>query len=199
MSRIDALISQGVLRTKHIIAAFQHVQRKDFLPASLQAQAGQDHPLPIGYGQTNSQPYTVATMMEWLQPQQYQNILDVGSGSGWTTALLAHIVGPKGTVIGSEIVPELVTIGRKNLAKYDYPWATITQATETGHSEKSPYNRILVSAAADELPTKLLEQLADNGIMVIPIMNSIWVYTKKKDKTIGKEHYGFSFVPLREL
>ena len=100
--------------------AFRAVARTDFLRPRDQSNAGVDAPIAIGEGQTNSQPRTVFAMLELLDVQPGQRVLDVGSGSGWTTALLAHLVGPTGIVIGTELVPELVAFGGANLAKYDF-------------------------------------------------------------------------------
>src|SRR5665213_784816 len=94
--------------------AFRTIQRRDFLPADLQEQAYIDAPIPIGFGQTNSQPSTVRMMLEWLDPQPGDKILDVGSGSGWTTALLSYLVEPNGQVYAVEKIPELVAFGREN-------------------------------------------------------------------------------------
>jgi len=106
-----------VLKTKRIISALRLIDRADFVPAKLRLQAYEDYPLPLLDGQTISQPYTVALMLELLRPSPGSKVLDVGSGSGWTTALLAQIVGHSGKVSGVEIVPGLVKFGQKNLAK----------------------------------------------------------------------------------
>jgi len=95
---IRQLIAQNYLRTPEIIKAFQKIKREDFLPDYLKNEAEENYPLPIGFGQTISQPLTVAFMFELLQPQRGHKILDIGSGSGWTTALLAEIVGEEGRV-----------------------------------------------------------------------------------------------------
>mgnify|MGYP001575730005 FL=1 len=100
MSLIDSLIKEGWLKTPKIIDAFQKIKREDFLPDNLKDSAEVDAAMPIGFGQTISQPLTVAFMLELLQPKEGDKILDVGSGSGWTTALLASIVGPAGEVMG---------------------------------------------------------------------------------------------------
>src|SRR5258708_5095943 len=97
--------------------AFQNVPRRNFLPPDLADRAAVDAPLPIGFGQTNSQPYTVGLMLEWLDVQPGNKILDVGAGSGWTTALLAYLTGPKGKVVAVEKVPELVEFGRENCTR----------------------------------------------------------------------------------
>ncbi len=194
----DYLVNFGVLQTPLIIDAFRTIDRADFVPAEYLAESYGDYPLPIGYGQTISQPTTVAFMLEKLQPQAGEKILDIGSGSGWTTALLAQIVGPKGKVCGVEIVPELADFGRQNLAKYKFNWAEIKLATaELGYTPLAPFDKILASAAAEELPAELLGQLKIGGRLVIPIQNSIWQIDKvAEDKFKQQEFPGFVFVPL---
>ncbi len=198
---ISDLIKDEALRTPEIIDAFRSVDRKMFVLPEHQLEAYGDYPLPIGYGQTISQPTTVAMMLEWLRPEAGQKILDVGSGSGWTTALLARIVGTKGKAIGVEIIPELVSFGQKNLAKFNFPQAKIIQAGKIlGHSPEAPYDRILVSAASQKLPQELVDQLAIGGTMIIPIGNSIFRIRKKSETNISREEFpGFVFVPLVAL
>ena len=179
-------------------AAFKAVPRKNFLPGRAKTAAILDMPLSIGYGQTNSQPTTVRMMLEWLDAQPSNKVLDVGSGSGWTTALLSHLVAPKGKVIAVERVPELVEFGRKNCEKLGLKNVEFHQADDVfGWPEGAPYNRILVSAAAREIPPELIDQLAPGGRMVIPVKNSIFVINKdKKGQLQSHEHPGFVFVPL---
>jgi len=120
---IQSLIDEGYLRTPAIIEAFQKVDRKDFVPEEYRDEAYGNYPLPIGFSQTISQPLTVAFMLELLEPKAGEKILDIGSGSGWQTGLLAHIVGgspAQGKVIGIERIPELKKISEKNLAKYSF-------------------------------------------------------------------------------
>jgi len=104
-------VSNKTLQTPALIEAFQHVDRRDFVAPDYVDQAYLDRPLPIGHAQTISQPTTVAMMLELLQPQAGQEILDIGSGSGWTTALLGHVVGKDGSVLGLELLPKLVGFG----------------------------------------------------------------------------------------
>lgn len=114
---ISNLIKQGYLKSDILIEAFFKIERKEFLPEELEEQAEVNIALPIGYGQTISQPLTVAFMLELLDPQASQKILDVGSGSGWTTALLSFVVGEKGKVVALERIKELVYFGKKKCAK----------------------------------------------------------------------------------
>ncbi|MBI2008998.1 protein-L-isoaspartate O-methyltransferase [Candidatus Saccharibacteria bacterium] len=157
-----------------------------------------DMPLPIGFGQTISQPTTVRLMLGWLEPQLGDKVLDVGSGSGWTTALLAHLVGPSGKVYAVELVPELVKFGRQNCSRIGIKNARIYQAgRKYGLPKEAPFERILVSAAAEELPTELIDQLSVGGKMVIPVRNDILEIEKTSAKdTEVVVHSGFVFVPL---
>ena len=192
-----------MLRSPKIIKAFEKVNRKDFVRSEYVGRAYDDIPLPIGYNQTISQPTTVAFMLELLELKEGLKVLDVGSGSGWTTALLANIVGKKGEVVGVELIPELVNFGRENIGKYcNGSNVNIFPAEGTiGYPLKSPYDRILVSASADEIPLELIKQLKVSGVLVIPVKNSIYKLIRKSNdiSDVSKEEYpGFVFVPLRK-
>lgn len=195
---IDNLVSEGVLKTPHITDAFYGIDRADFVPSEEGAYTYLDTALPIGYGQTISQPYTVAFMLELLSPREGEKILDVGSGSGWTTALLARIVGEKGKVIGVEVVPELVVSGQRNLAKYGFSHTHIEQSSgELGCPKHAPYDKILVSATGAEVPHELIEQLKVGGVMVLPVHDALQRVTRLSKTKIKTEIYeGFAFVPL---
>ncbi len=195
------MIKDGYLRTDRIIDAFSEISRIEFVPKEFELQADADIAFPIGYGQTISQPLTVALMFELLDPQEGQKILDVGSGSGWTTVLLSYIVGEKGKVIAIERKEELKKIGERNADKFKY--IKIGRARffsgdgSLGFSQEAPYDRILVSAAGENIPEELKKQLKIGGKMVIPVRNSIWYLEKKSENEFIKEEYGgFSFVPL---
>src|ERR687890_465241 len=125
-----------------ITEAFREVPREQFLPVGSRRWAGYDGPIRIGHGQTNSQPRTVEAMLRLLDVRRGQRVLDVGAGSGWTTALLAHLVGPSGRVWGVELEDELVRFGSANLAATGQPWATLTRAEPgvTGHPGDAPYD-----------------------------------------------------------
>lgn len=191
---IDSLIHNGVLKSPALIEAFETVDRADFVPYELKAMAYEDIPLPIGAFQTISQPYTVAFMLELLQPNLGDRVLDLGSGSGWTTALLASV---SRHVDGVERIEELLAFSRKNLAKYDFKNITLHQAQAELGLRGEHFDKILVSCAADEVPQALLDQLSPGGIMVIPVDNSILKVKKKSDGSLQTQEYpGFVFVPL---
>ncbi len=169
--------------------------------------------LPIGFGQTISQPLVVAFMMELLQIKEGEKILDVGSGSGWTTALLAHLTGEMGKVIALEIVPELRTFGETNVRKYDFVERGIVkflcQDGSKGCASEAPFDKILASASVQpdqkdlgsqpEIPEDWKSQLKVGGIIVAPVGSVIHSLTKKSDTEFEKTEYpGFVFVPLIE-
>lgn len=188
-------------RTDPVAAALAAHPRTGFLRAAERAEADYDGPLPIGCGQTSSQPRTVAAMLRLLDLHPGQRVLDVGAGSGWTTALLAHLVGPTGAVHGVELEPELVRFGSANLAATHQPWASIVQAAPgvLGLPALAPFDRILVSAEPETLPQALVGQLGAGGVMVIPVagvMQRVRRGAGPGDVEIT-EHGGYSFVPLR--
>jgi len=194
---IAFLKNTGAIRTTAVEDAFRAIDRARFMPKELKSDAYLDTALPIGAGQTISQPTVVAYCLEWLQVRQGDRVLDVGSGSGWTTALLAHLTGPAGLVIGVERIPELALFGSKNLGTYAFAHARIEQAGRgLGRPSAAPFDRILVSAAADEIPDALIKQLKDGGRMVIPIQNTICVVGRSGDRSNIVCHEGFVFVPL---
>lgn len=181
--------------------AMRAVAREHFLPDNVKADAPADAPLPIGYGQTNSQPYTVRSMLEWLDVREGQRVLDVGSGSGWTSALLGHLAGERGKVYAVELVPELLEFGRDNCQRFGATNIEFYPAQKVfGLPKHAPYDRILVGASAAELPVSLLDQLAAGGRMVVPVGSSIWEITKDIQGGVRKKrYYGFMFVPLIAL
>ena len=199
---IDRLISEGYLKTPRIISAFRRVDRKLFLSDEFQGDFELNAPLPIGYGQTNSQPLTVAFMLEQLQPGAGERILDIGSGSGWTTALLAEIVGPDGLVYAMERVPQLRQFGESNVKKLGYQNVEFkTGDGSQGWPEHAPYDVIEVAAAAQSVPDALIDQLAVTGRLLIPIGTEagqdLTLLTKQPDNQCVSETFpGFAFVPL---
>ena len=199
---VTNLIENGVLRTPAIIAAFEIIDRADFVPSSISpGQIYMDEPLPIGFGQTISQPWTVAFMLEKLQPIAGQKILDIGSGSGWQTALLAQIVGNKGKVIGLELISELHRQSIKNIARYNF----ISRRTvelhclngAKGFPAAAPFDRIISAASAETIPPAWLEQLKVGGRLVAPVNSTIMVMEKlAPEKFYTQTFPDFAFVPF---
>lgn len=218
---IQQLIAQDYLKTPLIIDAFKHIRRGDFLPEDLRGEAGVDAPLPIGFGQTNSQPLTVAFMLELLQPQPGDKILDIGAGSGWTSALLAWCVSRgdsdllksdfnksrhrqrDGKVFAIERIPQLCEFGKNNIAKYNFINKGVVEFFcadgNRGLAQKAPFDKILASASARFIPAAWKKQLKVGGRIVAPVGNSIFLFIKQSArKFIEREFLGFSFVPLVE-
>lgn len=189
--------------SEEILSAFANVPRENFIPQALRQKAYEDTALPIGQGQTISQPYTIAEMFSLLELKKGERVLEIGSGCGYVLALLSDVVGEKGEVYGIEIIKELTEKSKINLKSYKNVKVYNKHGAE-GLEEKAPFNRILISASIDKIPKKLIEQLKENGIIVAPI-NSIYggssltSFQKSKDKLIiKKEIPGFIFVPFVE-
>ena len=203
MDLIDNLIKEGWLKTPQIIEAFRKIKRADFMLENMKDSAEVDEAMLIGQGQTISQPKVVAFMLELLEPKAGEKILDVGSGSGWTSALLSEIVGDKGRVVSLELIPELKEFGEKNAAKYGFVEKGTAQFIccdgSKGYEEESPFDKILASAAARRVPEAWKKQLKVGGRIVAPINSSIFLFVKKSENEMEEKEYpGFIFVPLIE-
>lgn len=197
---IEHLQRTGVLRSKLIIEALRFVDRADFVPDELQNAAYEDTALPIGSGQTISQPYTVVFMLEQLSIAKGNRVLEAGYGSGWQTALLAYIVGETGSVYAFEIVPELSEVGRKNIKKYpklDKRVSLLNASAAEGFLNASPFHRIICGAEVSEVPQAWRDQLEIGGRMVYPYRQGIVAEVKKPDGDFDAEIFpGFAFVPF---
>ncbi|WP_229118984.1 protein-L-isoaspartate O-methyltransferase family protein [Enemella evansiae] len=192
-----------------VARAMQAVPRVGFLPESQRRYAAEDRPLPLGPTQlapeqTNSQPSTVAAMLRLLDVPVGASVLDVGAGSGWTTALLAWLVGPSGRVLGLELEPWLAEQGAANLRAWagntGSAWARLEAAEPgvLGRPVEGPYQRILVSAMADTLPASLVDQLDLGGVLVIPVAGEMLRVTRVPAGPPRIERSGaYRFVPLR--
>ena len=186
------------IKDEKILEAFLEVPREKFVPERFYGDSYADRPLPIGEGQTISQPYIVAEMVRVANPSADDKALEVGSGSGYAAAILSRIVKK---VYGIERFESLVKESKKRLKELDYDNVIIKKGDGSkGWEEKSPFDIIIVSAAASRVPDKLLEQLAENGRMIIPIGNQFrqeLIYYKKENGEINKKVITYvRFVPL---
>lgn len=195
---ISYLIEAGFLHSPAVIEAFRAVPRELFVPKDMRRYAYANEPLAIGHGQTISQPLTVAVMTEALNAHAGMRVLEVGTGSGYQAALLAHIVGKSGKVISTERVPELARMARRNLEAAKIANVEVVEWDGTrGYEPGAPYDRIIVTAAAPFVPNPLIEQLKVGGTMVIPIEDQLWEIVKDKQGHLHRKMLGFyAFVPL---
>ena len=207
---IQKLVRGGILRSPSVIRALRQVPREPFLPENVKANAAMDCPLPIGSGQTASAPHMVSIMDEALELEVGHKVLEVGGGSGWHAATIAEIVAPSdapkeewGHVYTIERIAELAAFANQNLAKAGYGdrVTVIHQDGTLGYPEMAPYDRILVAAAGPAVPKPLVEQLANGGILLVPVGGAQFYQTlvrvRKMDGEIVEENLGgVAFVPL---
>lgn len=181
----------------HIAQTMETIHRSRFVRPEHKDDWHIDSPLPIGHGKTDTRPSTLAKMLELLDVQPGQKILDVGTGSGWSTALLATLTGPEGSVIGTELLPELMAFGLTNLKEEGLANAAIANAEPDVHGlpDEGPFDRILVSADPTELPDALVEQLTPGGVMVIPV-DGVLLKVVRGDELTVTEHGEYRFSPL---
>ena len=198
---ISSWQERGVDVDPTILEAFRLVPRHYFTLPEYQKFAYADKPLPIPGGQTISQPATVVLMLDALNIKPGQRILEVGAGSGYNASMLATLVGPKGKVFSTEIIPELASFARKNLQKSDIKNVKVLQIDGSkGYSRQAPFDRIIVTAGAPRIPLALINQLANGGIMLIPADSNgsqTMFRISKSEGGIKIEDLGaYRFVPL---
>jgi len=195
---VSNLISEDILKSENLINAFRKIDRKDFALLNDDDAYAINQNLKIGYGQTLSEALVIAFMLETLDLQETNKVLDIGSGSGYTTALISQAIGKIGYVFGLECVPALVNFGKENLKKYEIYNAFISKASYDLGVKRKKFDRILVSASASKMPMGLVEQLEENGKMVIPIKKSIYLIEKKDGKVFENRIADFDFEALLE-
>ena len=198
-SMVASQLENRNIRDESTLQAMRKVPRHRFVPKEQQRYAYEDRPLPIGYGQTISQPYMVAFMTEVIKLQKDFKVLEIGTGSGYQAAVLAEIVDKVYTV---EIVPELANQAEKRFEELGYSNVkTIDADGYFGWEEFAPFDAIVVTAAAEFIPPPLISQLKEGGKMVIPVGSPFLVQTlmlveKKKGKTTTKSLFPVRFVPF---
>ncbi len=184
---------------EEVLAVMEKVPRHEFVPEEYLGQAYADHPLPIGYGQTISQPYIVALMTQLLKLKHGEKVLEIGTGSGYQAAVLAELTDEVYTV---EIIKELAEQAEERLKRLGYINVKVKQGDGYyGWEEYAPYDAIIVTCAPDHVPQPLVDQLADGGRLVIPVgppgsYQTLWQVTKQGDEVVSKNITGVIFVPL---
>ena len=195
------IVARGVSNAA-VIEAMKKVPRHLFIPKEYEDEAYNDYPLPIGHGQTISQPYIVAYMTEVLKPGSKMKALEIGTGSGYQAAILAEIVSKVYTI---EIVPELAKEADERLKKLGYKNIFCKYGDGyQGWPEFAPFDLIIVTAAAEKIPQPLIDQLAENGRLVIPVgaasgVQELQLVSKKKGKIETKNLTFVRFVPFKRL
>lgn len=197
---VEKDIEGGGIKNEDVLQAMRNVPRHEFVPAEYLDQAYGNHPLPIGYGQTISQPYIVAWMTELLELQPGEKVLEIGTGSGYQAAILAELGYVD--VYSIEIVPELAETASIRLQDLGYTNVRVKQGDGYyGWPEYAPFDAMIVTAAPDHLPAPLAEQLAEGGRLVIPIgpaglFQTLWKFVKEDGELTAYNMGGVSFVPF---
>ena len=199
MKMVDNQIRRRGVTDQDVLNAMEAVPRHEFVPPQYQGQAYADHPLPIGHGQTISQPYIVALMTELLQLKTTDRVLEIGTGSAYQAAILGEIVAEVYTV---EIIEPLARDAKQRLERLGYTNVhTLNADGYYGWEEHAPYDAIIVTAAPDHIPQSLVQQLKDGAKLVIPVgppggYQTLWQVTKEGDQVKKRNVTGVLFVPL---
>jgi protein-L-isoaspartate(D-aspartate) O-methyltransferase len=194
---VDRQIERRGIENPRVLDALRSVKRHLFVPPGEVTSAYEDHPLPIGHGQTISQPYIVALMTEVIEPQPDDRVLEVGTGSGYQAAVLSKLVKE---VYSIEIVEELGKAAAQRLDLLGYDNVTVRVGDGyKGWPEKAPFDAIIVTAAPPEIPQALVDQLADGGRMVVPVgtaFQELMLIEKKKGEIKKRVITAVRFVPM---
>ena len=187
------------IKNRDVLSAIERVPRHRFVPTKDQEYAYEDRPLPIGYGQTISQPYIVALMTQLLDLKPASKVLEIGTGCGYQTAILAELARE---IYSVEVIPELSERAAQTLAKLNYGNVNLRVGDGwDGWLEQAPFDGIIVTAAAPAWPPPLLEQLAEGGNLVMPVGPSgfdqvLWLATKREGEIVKRQVVPVRFVPL---
>ena len=209
---VRRLKDEGLLKDPNIIRAMEKVPREEFLPQEAKSSAYVDSPLPIGYGQTTSALHMTALFCEYGGIRLGKRVLEVGAGCGYMSCVYAEVVAPSeqprtlwGHVWAAEIVEELAEFGRGNVERLGYAdrVSFVTEDASEGVKRWSPYDLIIVTSAAPEIPPELIKQLAPDGILLIPVGGAHFYQeliriTRRSEGTVSRENLGgVAFVPMR--
>lgn len=195
---VSQLVRSGKLKTKAIIGAFSKIDRADFVPGEFKNDAYWDEPVPIGQDLFTSQPSTIAFMLEKIQPVRGDKILEIGTGSGYLTALLAVLVGKRGRLFSIEYFPELRDFAQANLEGYGFKNVELTAGDgKVGLPQEAPFDKIISSAEANRVPEAWWEQLKIGGSLLTPFDSKILLARKMAEDEFEEKLFPvFSFVPL---
>ncbi|MHB8164534.1 MAG: protein-L-isoaspartate(D-aspartate) O-methyltransferase [Methanoregula sp.] len=189
--------ARGIHDTR-VLAAMREIPRHLFIPPPYDQNAYDDNPLPIGNGQTISQPYIVALMTALLRPEPSDNVLEIGAGGGYQAAILSRLVRRLTTM---ERVPAVAVLARNNLKLLGIENVVVIEEDGTqGYPQNAPYNGIIITAATPEIPRMLTDQLADKGRLVAPVggrdVQELVTLEKQGNRLVPEYHGGVRFVPL---
>ena len=195
---VERQIEARGINNPRVLAAMREIPRHLFIPPPYDQSAYDDNPLPIGSGQTISQPYIVGLMTELLHPEPTDNILEIGAGSGYQAAILSRLVHRLTTM---ERIPAVAILARNNLKSLGIENVEVIEGDGTqGYPQNAPYNGIMVTAATPEIPRTLTDQLAEGGRLVAPVggrdIQELITLEKQGDRMISEYHGGVRFVPL---
>ncbi len=195
---VEHQIEARGIHNPRILAAMREVPRHFFIPPPYDQSAYDDNPLPIGNGQTISQPFIVALMTDLLHPESSDNVLEIGAGSGYQAAILSRLVRRLTTM---ERISEVAHLARNNLKTLEIQNVEVIEGDGTqGYPQNAPYNGIIVTAATPEIPKALTDQLADGGRLVAPVggrdIQELVTLEKRGDRIVPGYHGGVRFVPL---
>lgn len=202
---INYLKGAGFLKTEKIISAFENIPRHLFVSVDKAEYAYEDIALQTIGNSTISQPSTVAYMLEKLQPKEGERVLELGTGSGWEACLLAYCVGSKGLVVTIEIEKDVAEFAKHNIAKMQFRNIIKVHGDgSVGYPDEAPYDKIIYTAAAPDVPKQMIMQLKNGGRLVAPVgtqfMQTLKIIDKVSEKRLEeKEDAQFQFVPLKGL
>lgn len=198
---VEELEKEGFIRSSRVKDAMLAVDRRDFVPYIHKDEAYIDEPLPIGEDQTISAPHMVAIMLELLEIERGMKVLEIGSGSGYNACLMGYLTYP-GKVISIERQKSLYYIAQENMKKCPYHENIMIVFGDgsLGYPDESPFDRIIVTCGAPDIPSTLLQQLSENGIMVIPVgghyFQDLYRVIKREGKILRENHGSVAFVPM---
>jgi protein-L-isoaspartate(D-aspartate) O-methyltransferase len=198
IAMVERQIAARGIHDKKVLAAMREIPRHLFIPPPYDQAAYKDNPLPIGNGQTISQPYIVALMTELLHPKATDNFLEIGTGSGYQAAILSRLVRRLTTI---ERIGTVADLARRNLITVGIDNVMVVEGDGTlGYPDNAPYNGIIITAATPKIPGPLIGQLAEGGILVAPVgerdIQDLIVLHKAGGSCVQESHGGVRFVPL---